>query len=212
MKNIWAIVPVKPLNRSKSRLAPVLDIKQRETFSREMLERTVSTLKDVEAVKGIVVISRDTAALAHVRQYDVHTLQETGTPELNASLTRAVQVVGSWNAGGVLVLASDIPLMRPEDINQIISLSNHPSCIVIAADRRQEGTNALLMRPPGLIPFCYGQNSFQKHIEVANAANAEVRIYESPTIALDVDIPEDLDLYRELLIHQEMAPAWPADI
>ena len=56
--NIWAIVPVKPLNRSKSRLAPVLDGKQREALSRQMLEQTLGTLNQVVGIGGILVISR----------------------------------------------------------------------------------------------------------------------------------------------------------
>lgn len=213
MKNIWAIVPVKPLNRSKSRLSPVLSIKQRETLSKEMLERTLMTLKQVKSIRGIVVISRDTAALAFARQLEVQTLQESGAPELNDSLTRATQVVSSWNAGGVLVVASDIPLMQPDDIEKMVEMASSAPVVVIAADRRREGTNALLVCPPSMIPYRFGEGSFQLHIQEARAAGIEVRIHDSPTLALDVDVPADLDLYREMLLQREMEePAWLASV
>jgi 2-phospho-L-lactate guanylyltransferase len=213
VKNIWAIVPVKPLNRSKSRLSPVLSIKQRETLSKEMLERTLMTLKQVKSIRGIVVISRDTAALAFARQLEVQTLQESGAPELNDSLTRATQVVSSWNAGGVLVVASDIPLMQPDDIEKMVEMASSAPVVVIAADRRREGTNALLVCPPSMIPYRFGEGSFQLHIQEARAAGIEVRIHDSPTLALDVDVPADLDLYREMLLQREMEePAWLASV
>jgi 2-phospho-L-lactate guanylyltransferase len=207
--NIWAVIPVKPLNRSKSRLAPILDGEQRESLSREILEKTLATLKTVEQISGILVVSRDTAALSLARRFDVHTVQESGAPELNDALTRATNAVASWNARGVLIVASDIPLLRVEDIEAMLELAKLPPVVVIAADRRQDGTNVLLVRPPGLIPYRYGEGSFQKHIDEAKAAGVDVHIYESPTVALDVDVPEDLDLYRDMLIERALSqPGW----
>ena len=211
MKNIWAIVPVKPLNRSKSRLSPVLSIKQRETLSRDMLERTLRLLQQVKGFGGIMVVSRDTYALSLARKLDVQTLQESGTPDLNNSLTRATQVVSTWNAGGVLILASDIPLIQVDDLERMIGLADSAKSVVIAPDRRGTGTNALLVRPPGLITYHFGVESFPRHHSEAEAAEASLHVYRSPTVGLDVDTPADLDLYREMLVEQEMnEPAWLA--
>ncbi len=204
MKNIWAIVPVKPLNRSKSRLSTVLDIEQRETFSREMLERTLGILKQVEKISDILVVSRDTAALKHIRQFGVQTLQESGTPELNDSLTRATQVVGSWNASAVLIVAGDIPLLEVGDIEGMIGLAEHSPAVVIATDRHRDGTNVMLVSPPGLIPYRYGSGSLYRHIEEARAASVEPAHFHSPTIELDVDTPEDFTLYRRMLSEREI--------
>jgi 2-phospho-L-lactate guanylyltransferase len=80
---------------------------------------------------------------------------------------------------------------------------------VVAPDRRGTGTNALLVRPPGLIPYRFGENSLDKHLEEAEAAGAEAHVYESDTLGLDVDIPADLDLYREMLVEREIRePGW----
>lgn len=211
--SVWAIVPIKPLNRSKSRLSSVLDIKQRESLSRQMLQRTLDTLTEVVGIGGIMVVSRDAGALSLARGYGVQTLQETGAPELNASLTRATQVVGTFNASGVLVLASDIPLFQPDDIEAMVALAAETPAVVIAADRRREGTNALLVKPPGVIPYRFGIGSLNKHSDEADAIGAALHIYESPTLGLDVDIPDDLDLYREMLVEREMRePAWLASL
>ncbi len=207
--SIWVIVPIKPLNRSKSRLAEVLDIKQRESLSREMLERTLDTLSKVQGIGGVIVVSRDTGALSLARRFHVQTLQESGAPELNASLTAATRVVASWNASGVLILASDIPLVQAGDIEAMLGLGKPPPVVVIATDRRREGTNAMLVRPPGLITYRFGEGSLNKHVAEAKAAGAEVHIYESTTVGLDVDIPADLDLYREMLVEHDLSQqAW----
>lgn len=207
--NIWAIVPIKPLNRAKSRLAGVLDGKQREALSREMLEQTLGTLKKVQGIGGVLVISRDTGALSIARRYEAQTVQESGSPELNEALTRATKVVATWNARGVLVVASDIPLMCVEDLEGMLALAKYPPAVVVAPDRHRDGTNALLIRPPELIPYRFGEGSFQKHLDVAESVDVKAHIYESPTLGLDVDTPADLDLYREMLVERELSePVW----
>ncbi|MBI5714221.1 MAG: 2-phospho-L-lactate guanylyltransferase, partial [Chloroflexi bacterium] len=45
--SIWAIVPVKPLKRAKSRLASVLSVEEREAFSRAMLTHTLDVVAQV---------------------------------------------------------------------------------------------------------------------------------------------------------------------
>jgi 2-phospho-L-lactate guanylyltransferase len=183
--------------------------KQREALSRQMLEQTLKTLTQVEEISGILVISRDTAALSLARQFKAQTVQESGTPELNEALTRATQVVeATWSASSVLIVSSDIPLLRVEDVKGIIDLSE-PMDIVMATDRRHDGTNLLLVRPPALIPYRYGEGSFQRHTEEARRIGIEPKIYDSPTAALDIDVPADLDLYRKMLIERHLGePAW----
>lgn len=210
--NIWAIIPVKPLNRSKSRLSPIVSPEGRESLSRQMLERTLVTLKGVRDISGILLISRDTSALTLGRKYGAQTLTESGAPELNASLNRATQVVSTYNASGILLVASDVPLMSRIDIERMISLSKESPSLVIASDRHQKGTNAMLVRPPGLITYRFGEDSFQKHVAEAREMGAVVSIYRSKTIELDVDTPSDLDLYREAMAEYMMdLPVWYTD-
>lgn len=196
----WAIVPIKPLNRSKSRLAEVMSPEEREEFSRSMLEHTLEILTQCKHINGVLVVSRDPAALAIARNYDVHTVQESGSPELNAALTRAAQAITTWNATRVLILPSDLPLLRVEDVEGLLKSANghaYPR-VVIAPDRRGEGTNALVVQPPGLFEFAFGLDSSTTHIERAEEAGATVTEYHSSTLALDVDTPEDLEMYHAL--------------
>ncbi len=51
--------------------------------------------------------------------------------------------------------------------------------------------------PVGLIEYDFGPNSFQRHCELARSAGARLEIVDLPSIALDVDLPEDLDRVGE---------------
>ena len=99
--NVWAVVPVKPLNRAKSRLAAALSAEMREQLAVKMLHHTVKCLVDCSAVSGILVISRDTRALVIAREYGAKTVQESGAPELNPALERASQVIETASHRGI---------------------------------------------------------------------------------------------------------------
>ena len=163
-----------------------------------MFRHTLEVLTSVQQIAGVMVISRDTEALAIARDYGVHTVQESGTPELNAALLRASQVIGSQGVDGVFVLPADIPFLNAADIQEILHLGRYNMTVVLAPDRNDEGTNALLVNPPGLIPFAFGAGSFRRHMIEADEAGATVKIYRSDQIALDIDVPDDLALYYRL--------------
>lgn len=204
--NVWAIVPVKPLNRAKSRLAATLSPEVRERLAGAMLGHTLTAIHASQAVSGILVISRDNRALVLARKHGARTVQESGAPELNPALERASQVIASWNAQAALVLPADIPLLMAADVEEMVQQGRYQQSVVIAPDRQGVGTNALLMRPPGLIPFLFGEASFARHVAAAEAAGAAVHIYRSERMMLDLDTPDDLALYIELCKKYEQEP------
>ncbi len=63
------------------------------------------------------------------------------------------------------MLAADLPLIGPEDLEALARLGECSSRLVVASpDRFEDGTNALLMRPPGVIPYALGPGSFKRHV------------------------------------------------
>jgi 2-phospho-L-lactate guanylyltransferase len=191
---LWAIVPVKPLRRGKSRLASALSEDERTKLNQYLLEHTLTTLSDIKDVEQVLVVSRDPAALSVAREHGARTVREHGTPKLNTALQRATVVAQVYATRGVLVLPADLPLITKEDIQEIIERAIHPPVVVIAPDRHGSGTNALLISPAGLIEYDFGEDSFKRHCERAEATGARLEILQLPSLALDLDLPEDLDL------------------
>ena len=108
---LWAIVPVKPLRRGKSRLAGTLSEDERTELNRSLLQNTLKTFADLKEVEEVLVISRDPQALAIARQHGARTVREDGQPELNTALKRATVIAQVYATRGVLVLPSDLPLI-----------------------------------------------------------------------------------------------------
>lgn len=196
--NVWAVVPVKPLSRAKSRLADVMISEAREELAARLLKRTTRLLLSLSAVQGVLVVSRDSKALAMVRDLGAQTVQESGTPELNNALLRATQILKAWGANASLIVPADIPLLDRDDIEAMLTLSQHYESVVLAPDRHEQGTNLMLVRPPGLIPYAYGEHSFAKHQQLAHEAGAHVLVYRSERSALDLDTADDLQAYVAL--------------
>lgn len=196
--SVWAIIPVKPLSRAKSRLAEALSPEERQQLSEQWFRRVLSAVAATPQVAGTLVISRDTHALAIARDVGAHTVQESGAPELNNALMRATQVVGGWRGAAVLILPADLPLIAPEDVSGMIALGTEPNTVVIATDGQGDGTNALMTRPPGIIPYAYGPGSYQRHIALAKEAGASVQLFHSERLALDIDVPADLEAFYRL--------------
>lgn len=201
--SLWVIIPVKPLNRAKSRLKDVLTSEQRYDFAQSMLRRMLTVLRDIPHIAGTIVISRDTKALAIARELGAKTVQEDSSSDLNPALNRATEVIRVWGGKAILILPADLPFVTEEDIIDIANMGRYGSTVVIATDNDENGTNALLVRPVGLFPYTYGEGSFQRHIIAAKLANADVKIYESDTIQLDIDTPADLAEYNRRLAEQE---------
>jgi 2-phospho-L-lactate guanylyltransferase len=203
---LWAIVPVKPLRRGKSRLAGVLSQEERTDLNRRLLANTLETLNEIPEIEHVLVVSRDQSALALAREHGARTVQEDGTPKLNVALTRATIVAKNYATRGILIVPADLPFITPEDVRAMLVRAVNPPVVVVAPDRHHKGTNALLVCPAGLIDYHYGPNSFQKHCKLAEDAGARLEICDLPSLALDMDLPEDLNLISEELDVGEPAP------
>lgn len=193
---VWAIVPVKPFRQAKSRLAAVLTGEQRVELGRAFLSHTLGVLAQVPAVVQTLVVSRDPAALAAARSFGARTVVENGRLGLNEALQRATLVAIAGQASAVLIVPTDLPLLEPGEVQQLLQQGRHGPCIVIAPDRHEQGTNVLLVRPPGGLAYAFGAGSFYRHQALARQAGAGVHVCRLAGAALDVDVAEDWTLYE----------------
>ncbi|MCW4022414.1 MAG: 2-phospho-L-lactate guanylyltransferase [Candidatus Bathyarchaeota archaeon] len=184
-------MPVKKLTNTKMRLSGVLTPKQRQKLTLAMLKDVITATKS-SMINHIVVVGSDPTIEDLTKDFDVTYLQEK-SPNLNSSLKQATQWSIKNHAKTVLILPADIPLITANDINQILKLgADSPSLVIVSS--HNNGTNALLQNPPNIISPRFGPNSFQKHQTEATEKGVSPIIYESDSVALDIDSTEDLDI------------------
>jgi 2-phospho-L-lactate guanylyltransferase len=117
---------------------------------------------------------------------------------LNPAITQAAHWAAQHHARSVIVIPVDLPLIAATDLVEMINRADEERCLVIAPDRHEDGTNALLVRPPDAIRFSYGPASFNAHRAQASEHGLIAHEYRSATTAFDIDVPDDLELYRTL--------------
>lgn len=186
-------VPVKSLDRSKSRLGRLLSPLERGALTLAMLE---DVLDSAMAVGGweTWVVSPDEVVLEIAARRGVRPVVEE-KPPLAGAIRLAEREAKEREANALAVLLGDVALVTPD----ALSAALHTLAPVVAApDRSRRGTNLLLRRPPRVIPARFGTDSLARHQEAADAKQLPMSIVERPELAFDLDGPEDI---RVLLDH-----------
>jgi 2-phospho-L-lactate/phosphoenolpyruvate guanylyltransferase len=186
---VSAVVPVKDLRGTKSRLAPILDPGARAGLTLYMMGRVVAAIKEA-GVEDVCVVSPDRIVLneAHRRGATPLVQESRGlNPALEEGRDRALEL----GASTLLVLPADLPLLDADDVRAVLRASEGRS-VVISPDGARSGTNALLTRPPDALPFAFGPDSFEAHLEAARSRGLEVGVCERPHLAFDLDTVGEL--------------------
>ena len=191
---VYVVVPVKDLRGTKSRLAPVLDPAARAGLTLYMMGRVVTRALEA-GVDAVGVVSPDPIVLGEA-------LERGATPLVQESrgLNPALEEGRLWatrnGASALLVLPADLPLIEPEDVRAVLA-GAAGSPVVVTPDGARSGTNALLLRPPDTLPFLFGPESFQAHLQAAGDRGVEARVCENGHLSFDLDTAGDLARYRE---------------
>jgi 2-phospho-L-lactate/phosphoenolpyruvate guanylyltransferase len=191
--NIWAVIPVKPAEEGKSRLADVLNRAQRMRLNRYLFRQTLAIACSVFAPERVIVVSRDIALLGIAAAAGAQAITERGT-DLNQALHQAA-LLPPMN-DGLLAVSADLPNLTADDLRAMIE---PPGPVVIAPDRARQGTNAILTSPAACIPFRFGEDSFSLHCAEAGRIGVTPRIVSRPGLAYDLDTQEDLALHPGLI-------------
>lgn len=189
----WALVPLKNPAIGKQRLRDVLSPVEREQLILDMQARVVTALREAEGVTGIAMVTEDKALVPD----GVTWIADPGGG-LNAAITASARHLEALGASHMLVVAADLPLLTAGEIEAMLG-EGGGARVVIATDRAERGTNALLLSPPTCLQPAFGEDSLARHEAAAAALNIATRTLKRPRLQLDVDTQDDLALWRDLL-------------
>jgi len=187
---LYALIPVKALDGAKSRLADVLDGVARRALVIAMYRDALAAAVACPALDGVAMVSGDEDALALAETAGAEPMREPGG--LNEALTSASKTLAGRGVDRLLVLFADLPLVNADAIERV-ARSNADVALVSPDDG---GTNALVLAP-GVINFQFGPDSAAKHVAAAERAGLGVVQLDEPSLALDIDTPEDLEQARQ---------------
>jgi len=191
----WVVVLIKDFSSAKQRLQPALGPKARQALARR------NALLAVQAAAAgdralVVAGSQEVAKLAAAWGADV--LLEARQDGQNVAAARGITRAVQGGADAVLLLSSDLPLVTPDAVREVLESASRldaPVAVAVAATGRG-GTNALYLRPPGAITLHFGSDSLAKFGHEASSRGVNFVVHHSDAMALDLDEPGDLARLR----------------
>lgn len=185
-----ALIPVKSLDIAKSRLARYLTHAQRIALILDMLHHVVYVLHKSALLTEISIVSADERLLTQVRAWGVRAVVEQSAGH-NPALTAAATQLQATGTEALLTISADLPLLQPQHIQDMVEQSRTHD-IVLAASQDSTGTNAILARPPLVVPYVFGSNSLQRYQQEAEQRGLSATTYISPGTSLDIDTIDDI--------------------
>jgi 2-phospho-L-lactate guanylyltransferase len=190
-----AILPMKQFDRAKSRLSEAVDFGHRRAIAEAMFTDVLVAARRSTGINAVIVVTSDRSAARIAGGYGASVIEDTASSHSEAAtlgITRAV----AQGATRVLLIPGDCPLLSPTEIDALLELSAKRPSAMIIPDRHGTGTNALLLAPPDALTPSFGEDSCQRHFELAQAQGATAEIVEVPSLSLDIDTGEDYALLQ----------------
>jgi len=199
--SFWAVLPVKPLTKGKSRLHGCMKTEEVYILNECLYKETFQKLKTCIEINHILVVSQDEKVLDYARQSGGVALKENQQSSLNDAVSQAIAFILGKETGMVLIVPADLPWMTEEDLTELIDLRHDGKFMVIVPDQRQCGTNAIILSHPNFLVPQFGRRSFQKHIQQAANQSIDLIVWLNKNIQRDLDTPQDLLFYNKIKIN-----------
>ena len=196
MTDNWAVIPVKGLAESKTRLSAYLHGDRRKILVEALLDDVLSSIVRSKAYGTIIVISPDENVGSRIRPREVSFLKQTAIG-LNRAVEQANRLATLGHARSLTTVLADIPLVEPGDFTELVRLGS-PGRRIAMAPSTKGGTNVLLTSPPGVISPSYGRWSYSKHLRRAQAAGLNAYAISNGRLSFDIDTISDLRELRRL--------------
>lgn len=179
------LIPVNRFDRAKGRLAERFTPAERTQLAIATFRTVAQAVRDAGLLS--VALTPDPESVRALALATEVIGESPSLSGLNAQLQGLVTQLGAE----VLILHADLPLATGQAITAFLDAAGDAEVALVQS--RDGGTNAMLLRPPGRFPLAYGPNSFALHESAATAAGLRVIRVESPSLALDLDTPADVE-------------------
>jgi 2-phospho-L-lactate guanylyltransferase len=173
--DVHVLVPLKRID-PKSRLADALPLEERVRLMRGLLAGVVSAAREAGVERVTVVTGLS------LKGYEVW--DDRGLAWNDALAAAMTEVV---TAPLVAVISADLPLIRPGDVEELLGAT--PERGIAIARALDGGTNAVAMRPPGVVRTHFGEPG---SAAVHASLGVPHAVVDLPGLAFDVDTPDDL--------------------
>jgi 2-phospho-L-lactate/phosphoenolpyruvate guanylyltransferase len=180
-------LPVKSLDESKGRLAPLLSPLERAALTLAMLEDVMDATLAMPGWETWVISPDETVLEIAARRGAASIVEER--PPLSSAMRQVEVDASERGVEALAVLLPDTPLVTPASLTRALHTLG---TVVLAPAADESGTNFLLRRPPEVIASGFGPDSYRRHLEAAAEADVPTSVLSAAELAFDVDEPSDI--------------------
>ena len=191
------LIPIKDPTNAKTRLGELLSTEERRRLAWAMFEDVSRAIVNARKPDRVVMVSSFTPAIERARSLGWDVLIEGSQISESASVDWASRMLSERGFDTVMRLLADLPLVRTEDIDELLSMELDSPGALLVPSREGTGTNAIIRTPPALFRSRFGPNSLALHKQEAARVGVECVIVNNARIALDIDEPADVELLLE---------------
>jgi 2-phospho-L-lactate/phosphoenolpyruvate guanylyltransferase len=179
------VVPIRAFALGKARLAEQLDPAARAALGRRLAERVVGAATGLE----VLVVSSDDDVRNWARTVHVDAIDDPGSLDAAADAGRAQLRRGGCSR--IVVAHADLPFATT--FSGVARDGSRPVVVAVPC-HRDDGTPVLSVPADLDFAFAYGPGSFRRHAAEARRLGVGFRVVRDPSLAFDVDLPDDLEV------------------
>jgi 2-phospho-L-lactate guanylyltransferase len=188
----FILIAAKQLDRSKTRLAPVLPPGERRVLAEAMFRDVLAASMGARRADHVAVVTSDSALLELARSAGALTVDEEFPRGLNAAVALATSALMAQGATTICTVLSDIPLVTAGDIDEVFDAMPAPRGAVLVPSRDFSGTNVICRAPGDALATRFGRLSLVKHLDDCRQRDLPAKVLRLVRPALDLDVIEDL--------------------
>lgn len=193
-----AIIPVKQFGQAKQRLLERLDRPQRAELVKAMLADVLAAVTAAKSIERVIVVTgegrAERIALRQAQRVKtpIEVLRDPDDRGHSEAATLGIIRALALGAECSTLLPGDCPLLDPAELDAALGRMT-PNRVAVIPDRHGSGTNGLLLAPADAIGPAFGPDSHPRHLDRAGRAGFEAVTEPLPSLALDLDTPDDLE-------------------
>jgi len=198
------VLPVKRFARAKTRVVETIGPPGRAAILRAMLADVLVALDAAREVERVIMVTgegrAEKVAMERAKRSPTpfEVLRDPTDHGHSEAATLGIVRAKALGATCAALLPCDCPLLDPSELDAALSEFSGGT-VGVATDRHGTGTNMLVLSPADAIGPAFGPGSRERHLDRAHRAGYEAKLLNVPSLALDLDTPEDLETLSSLL-------------
>ena len=185
------VIPIKSFSKSKSRL----NLSQSDTkyLCETMLKEMLHVISEARSIDDIIIVSKDESALDIGKKFDCIEIIDEKESGVNDAVSLANEFLVEHDYSCSIVLPQDIPLIFPEDLDNLMRFYQNNEHAIIVPSRHFDGTNALVRIPMPNMKTRYDEGSYKFQFEPIKTARMKYSLALIHRIMIDIDSIGDVN-------------------